>query len=629
MKKCTVLSGFFLFFFFMQLQAQENKNSSVQLYPTHWFAGMKWNKVQLLVRNVKDAFEKVTVSTNYPGVTITKIHSFDNKKYLAIDLTIQASAKPGKVAFQVNGTNTKTSLSWELKPRRKGMGVTYANGVTAKDFIYLLMPDRFSNGNPTNDKVVGYLDTIVNRKDPIKRHGGDLEGVTNQLDYLKELGVTAIWMTPVIENDMPLQSEQAGMMAGYHGYWFTNHYAIDKRLGGEKAYKNLIDAAHAKGIKIIQDAVYNHIGNAHWMYTDAPDKDWINQWTSYTNTNHRDEAIFDPMGNAADKKVMLDGWFVPHLPDLNQRNPYVSNFLIQHALWTVEEFGIDGWRVDTYKYCDEAFLNKVNTALQNDFPTISIFGEAVANTVAGSAYFTKNNMNVAFKHNAPGTTDFPLSYAMMDALNQPFGWTQGVNKLYMTLSQDLLYQTPENNCIFLDNHDMERFVSMIGEDMNKYKMGMNLLFTLRGIPQLYYGTELWMKNFKDPNDGMVRLDFPGGFPNDLRDHRLAGALNPTENTAFQYVTALANFRKNNTALQTGKLMQYLPKDGLYVYFRYDESSTVMIVLNASNNPNTLDWKQYAERTKGFNKAYDVISGEILADKKLLAPMESRVVLLSK
>ena len=326
---------------------------------------------------------------------------------------------------------------------------------------------------------------------------------------------------------------------------------------------------------------------------------------------------------------MLDGWFVPHLPDINQRNPFVANFLIQHALWTVEEFGIDGWRVDTYKYCDEQFLNNVNTALEKDFPTISIFGEAVANTVAGSAYFTKNNMQTSFKHNAPGTTDFPLSYAMMDAINKPFGWTEGVNKLYMTLSQDLMYQAPEKNCIFLDNHDMERFVSMIGSDMNKYKMGMNLLFTLRGIPQLYYGTELWMKNFKDPNDGMVRLDFPGGFPNDEKDKRMVSGRDQTENTAFNYVKTLANFRKTNTALQTGKMMQWLPNDGLYVYFRYDQGSTVMIILNTSNKTKSVLLSNYGERTNGFKGFKDVVTGVLGVNKIDLAPMESRVVLLTK
>jgi glycosidase len=607
------------------LQAQSN----IELYPTNWFVGMKWNKVQVIVRNKEHAFSNATIRLNYPGVQLTKVHVLENKKYLALDLLISPSAKPGKLNIQLASADSAAMLTWELKPRRKGMGKTYAQGVSAKDFIYLLMPDRFSNGDTSNDQLAAYTDKVVNRKDPIKRHGGDLQGVTNNLDYLNNLGVTALWMTPVLENDMPLQSEQAGMMAGYHGYWFTNHYAIDKRLGGENAYKKLIDAAHAKGIKIIQDAVYNHVGNEHWMYKDAPAKDWINHWPTYTNTNHRDEAIFDAMGNAADKKVMLDGWFVPHLPDINQRNPYVANFLIQHALWTVEEFGIDGWRVDTYKYCDEQFLNNVNAALEKDFPTISIFGEAVANTVVGSAYFTKNNMQTTFKHNAPGTTDFPLSYAMMDAINKPFGWTEGVNKLYMTLSQDILYKAPEKNCIFLDNHDMERFVSMIGSDMNKYKMGMNLLLTLRGIPQLYYGTELWMKNFKDPNDGMVRLDFPGGFPNDEKDKRLASGRNQTENTAFNYVKTLANFRKNNTALQTGKMMQWLPNDGLYVYFRYDQGSTVMVVLNTANKEKTLLFSNYGERTRGFNAYTDVITGQKGGVTMQLSAMESRVVLLTK
>jgi len=607
------------------LQAQSN----IELYPTNWFVGMKWNKVQVIVRNKEQAFSNAKVQLNYPGVQLTKVHALENKKYLALDLLISPTAKPGKVNIQLASADSAAMLTWELKSRRIGMGKTYAQGVNAKDFIYLLMPDRFSNGDTSNDQLAAYTDKVVNRKDPIKRHGGDLQGVTNNLDYLHNLGVTAIWMTPVLENDMPLQSEQAGMMAGYHGYWFTNHYAIDKRLGGENAYKRLIDAAHSKGIKIIQDAVYNHVGNEHWMYKDAPAKDWINHWPTYTNTNHRDEAIFDAMGNASDKKVMLDGWFVPHLPDINQRNPYVANFLIQHALWTVEEFGIDGWRVDTYKYCDEQFLNNVNAALENDFPTISIFGEAVANTVAGSAYFTRNNMQVAFKHNAQGTTDFPLSYAMMDAINKPFGWTEGVNKLYVTLSQDLLYQAPEKNCIFLDNHDMERFVSMIGSDMNKYKMGMNLLLTLRGIPQLYYGTELWMKNFKDPNDGMVRLDFPGGFPSDEIDKRLASGRDEIENVAFNYVKTLANFRKNNTALQTGKMMQWLPNDGLYVYFRYDEGSTIMVVLNTDAKEKMVSLSNYAERTNGFNAFSDVLTGQKGGTTFQLAPMESRVVLLTK
>ena len=597
------------------------------LYPTGWFTGMKWNKVQVMVKGEYEGFKKEKVRINYPGVQLQKIHQFENGKYLALDLVIAANAKPGNVRIEfINGAKSH-AVQWPLKARRSGIGKNFAQGISSKDFVYLLMPDRFSNGNISNDKVAGYRDTVVNRKDPIKRHGGDLEGVVNKLDYLKDLGVTAIWMTPVLENDMPLESEQAGMMAGYHGYWFTNHYAVDKRLGGDEGYRKMIAAAHARGIKIIQDAVYNHVGIEHWFYKDAPAKDWINQWKDYTNTNHREEAILATNGNAADKKIMLDGWFVPHLPDINQRNPYVANFLIQHALWTVEEFGIDGWRVDTYKYCDEQFLNNINAALEKEFPSITIFGEAVANTVAGSAYFTQNNMQSAFKHNAQGTTDFPLSYAMMEAVNKPAGWTDGVNKLYMTLAQDLLYKAPEKNCIFFDNHDMERFVSVIGEDYNKYKMGMNLLFTMRGIPQLYYGTEVWMKNFKNPNDGMVRLDFSGGFTGDAENKFLASGRNKREQEAFEYVKKLANFRKSSSALQTGKIMQWLPKDGVYIYFRYDQQQTVLTIMNTSDKSRAINLGDYAERTAGFNGSINILNNEKQGRLFSVEPGGSMVLLL--
>ncbi len=598
-----------------------------KVYPTGWFVGMKWNKVQVIVQGTYEGFNQEKVRVNYPGVQLQKVHQFENSKYLALDLLVAPSAKPGNVPIEFIQHNKVHAINWPIKARRANPGKDFAQGITQKDFVYLLMPDRFSNGDPTNDRIKEYKDTSCNSASPILRHGGDLQGIQNHLDYLNDLGVTAVWLTPVIENDMPLQNEQAGMVAGYHGYWFTNHYAIDKRFGGDAAYKNLINAAHAKGIKIIQDAVYNHIGIEHWMYKDAPSKDWVNQWDKYTSSNHRDEALYDIHGSTADKKVMLDGWFVPHLPDINQRNPFVANYLIQHALWTVEEYGIDGWRVDTYKYCDEAFLNKVNAALENDFPTITIVGEAVANTVTGSAYFAKNNMQPAFKHNLQSLLDFPLSYSMMDAINQPFGWTNGVNKLYMTLSQDFLYKAPEKNWIFLDNHDTERFISMIDQDMNKFKMGMNLLFTLRGTPHLYYGTEVWMKNFKDPNDGMVRLNFPGGFNDQQSNKFLASGRNKTEEEAFNYVKKLANYRKNNTALQSGKLMQWIPKDGVYVYFRYDADQTFMIVFNTSKDVKEVNLNNFLERTKNYSKGVDVISDKQYGTAFSIGPKESMVLKL--
>ena len=289
--------------------------------------------------------------------------------------------------------------------------------------------------------------------------------------------------------------------------------------------------------------------------------------------------------------------------------PIRGQFLIQHAIWSTEEFGVDGWRVDTYKYCDEAFLNKINEALLKEYPQLTVFGEAWTNTVTGSAYFTRNNMNVPFKHNAEGVTDFPLNAAIMATLNQPFGWTEGVNKLYMTLAQDILYQQPLSNCIFLDNHDMDRFYSVAGENMNKFKQGIGLLLTLRGIPQMYYGTEILMKNFKNPSDAMVRLDFPGGFDGDAVNKFNPEGRSALEQEAYNYVKTLAQFRKKSTALTTGKTMQFLPVDGLYVYFRYDNQQTVMCVVNTKESKKTLTLKDFTERTKGFSKTVDILTGK--------------------
>ncbi len=579
-----------------------------QVYPTNWYTGMKWNKVQLIVRGSDKEFYKEKVRISYPGIQLTKVSQFENGKYMALDLVIAASAKPGNVSIEFSKGTKTNSIVWPLKPRREGRGKQFAKGVTSADFVYLIMPDRFSNGDPSNDRFSDMLDTAANRKEPLQRHGGDLQGVTNHLDYIKEMGATTIWLTPVVENDMPAQKESAGMLSGYHGYWFTDQYKIDKRFGGEAAYHTMIDAAHAKGLKVIQDAVYNHIGIEHWFVKDAPAKDWVNQWPGYTGSNHREEAVFDATGSEKDKKIMLDGWFVPHLPDVNQRNPFVSNFLIQHAIWTTEEFGIDGWRVDTYKYCDEVFLNRINNALLKEYPSLTVFGEAWTNTVTGSAYFTRNNMNTAFKHNAQGVTDFPLNGAIMATINQPFGWTEGVNKLYMTQAQDVLYKEPLNNCIFLDNHDMDRFYSVAGEDLDKYKQGIGLLLTLRGIPQLYYGTEVLMKNVKNPSDAMVRFDFPGGFPGDAADKFNSSGRNAKENEAFNFVKTLAAFRKQSAALQTGKTMQYIPNDGVYVYFRYNSQQTIMCVLNTSDQEKQISMENFAERTKDFLEAKEVVTG---------------------
>ena len=622
MKKYFLVVSFFLYAFSLQAQY-------AALYPTHWFTGMHWNKVQIILRGQDADFSKGKPSIQYPGVQLVGVHHFVNGKYLALDIKIDPNAKPGSVQIEIKNAGITHIVEWPLHARREGRGTRFAKGVSSADFVYLLMPDRFSNGDLLNDHFSDLRDTSCDRKELLLHHGGDLKGVANHLDYLQELGITTLWMTPVNENDMPLEKESSGMVSGYHGYWFTDQYKIDKRYGGDLAYKKLIESAHDRGMKIIQDAVYNHVGIEHWMYRDAPSPDWINQWPSYTGSNHKEETVFDVNGTQKDKKQMLDGWFVPHLPDVNQRNPFVANYLIQYAIWATEEYGIDGWRVDTYKYCDEAFENRINDALLREYPNITVFGEAWASSVTGSAYFTRNNMNLPFKHNLLGVTDFQVSFAIADALNQNYGWSSGVNRLHATLAQDILYKNPLNNCIFLDNHDMDRFYSVVGEDMDKYKQGIGLLLTLRGIPQLYYGTEILMKNNKNPSDAMVRFDFPGGFSGDPENKFLSSGRTRLENEAFNFVKNLADFRKKSSALQKGKTMQYLPSEGLYVYFRYDSGQTVMCVLNTSDKEKEIRLTDYAERTNGFKSGKDVISGTIISGNFTLAPKKISIIELSK
>lgn len=605
MKK--TLFGFCLFLFIQSWGAD-----MFGVYPTHWWIGMKNPKLQLMLHGESiGQFTKFS-STN-SAVKIEKVSKAESKNYVFLDLHISVSAKAGVFKINMSGGGMDTEdVFYELKARSKENGKTRAQGVTAKDFIYLMMPDRFSNGDPSNDIISGYRDQTSNRNDKFSRHGGDFAGILNHLDYFNQLGVTTLWLTPVIENDMPLMSEWGNMVAGYHGYWFTDHYNADKRLGGNEGYKNFCNTLHKNGMKVIQDAVYNHVGNHHWFVLDPPMKSWFNTSQGDKGPNHREEVFYDPYASLADKKQMLDGWFVPHLPDLNQRNPFVASFLIQHALWTTEEFGIDGWRVDTYKYCDEEFMNNINIAMEKEFPKVTVFGESWVNSGVANAYFTQNNMITPFKHNARGMLDFQTCFAMLAGMNEPFGWLNGVNKIYTTLSQDVLYKDPMNNCIFFDNHDMDRVFSVIGEDWKKMKMGFNWLLTLRGIPQIYYGTEVLMKNMKVNTDATVREDFPGGWADDkAKDNRFTKeGRSDKQQEAFEYVSRLANFRKNSSAITSGKTMQFIPEDSLYIYFRYDNKQTVMVVANTGDKTIKPDWPQYSERTKGFTQVRNVNSGKI-------------------
>lgn len=610
----------FAFVFLMTLMVSI-QGWAIEAYPSNWFVQMNYNKLQVLLRSTEINFSKATVKVNYPGVQLKKTHAFENKHYIALDIDISALAKPGNVSFAITAEGKTTQMNWPLLPRRKNRGTDFAQGLTSADLVYFLMPDRFSNGDPSNDQLPGLKDQSLNRGEIFLRHGGDLQGVTNHLDYMQKLGVTSLWMTPVVENDMPDRTE--------HGYAATNNYKTETRFGGDKAYLTLSDSLHKRGMKLIQDIVYNHFGRFHFLVQDAPSKDWVHQWPTYTQTHYREQAVFDPYHAAAEAKRMIDGWFTTEMPDINHENPMVEKYLTQNAIWSVETFGVDAFRVDTYKYCNVDVMNRLNKALLDEYPKIFTFGECWVEGVASQAYYVENNFNLPFKSNLKATSDFSLLFGgILPALNEPNGWSNGMIKLYNTLASDFLYKQANNNVIFLDNHDMTRIHSSLGESIPKTKMAYTWLYTCRGIPQLYYGSEILMKGISNP-DGWVRLDFPGGWAGDTKNAFTETGLSADEKDFLHHVQSLGAYRSQSTALKTGKMMQYIPVDGLYVYFRYDNNQTVMCVMNTDTKTRKVEMSNYAERTSAFKGGKDILNGNLIGTTFSIPAMSMQVIELTK
>ena len=618
--------GFLILFSFVSFAHSIQKlktfdPTNIHVYPSNWFVNMNYNKVQVLIRTTNDDFSKAIVQVNYPGIALKGIKNFENGHYIAVDIEISASAKPGNVVFTILMDGKRNQLNWPLLPRRKDRGTAFAQGLTSADLVYFLMPDRFSNGDPSNDRIAGLKDQTLNRDSIFLRHGGDLQGITNHLNYLQKLGVTTLWMTPVVANDMPNRTE--------HGYAATDNYVIEKRFGGEKAYLTLSDSLHRKGMKLVQDIVYNHFGRFHFLVQDAPSKEWVHQWPTYTQTHYREQAVFDPYHSKADAKRMIDGWFTTEMPDINHENADVEKYLTQNAIWSVETFGVDAFRVDTYKYCNVDVMNRINQALLNEYPKIFTFGECWVDGVASQAYYVENNFNLPFKSNLKATSDFSLLFGgIMPALTETNGWSNGVIKLYNTLASDFLYKQPNNNVIFLDNHDMTRIHSSLGESIPKTKIAYAWLYTCRGIPQLYYGSEILMKGISNP-DGWVRLDFPGGWAGDKKNAFTETGLTNEEQDFLHYVQKLGTFRSQSSALKTGGMMQYIPEDGLYVYFRYDKNQTVMCVMNTDNKDRKVQFSNYLERTNGFKGGKNIETGIAIGSIFSIPAMTMQVIELTK
>lgn len=564
--------------------------------PLHWWVGMHNSELQIVLYGSDIGDCEVILPK--AGMHLKKVHQVENKNYLFLDVEVLVNAQAGKYPIELHKNGKKVlTHDYELKNRDKNL--IKAQGVTAADLIYLIMPDRFSNGDPSNDSIIGMRETAVNRDSMYYRHGGDLQGIINNLDYLLDLGVTALWMTPVLTNDMP--------QASYHGYANTENYEIDPRLGTIETYRQLGKELHSRGMKLVHDVVPNHVGLYHWTVIDRPSSDWLHEWDTYTQTTYKDQTMFDPYGTEADKELMEKGWFVESMPDLNHQNEKMQKYITQSHIWWIEEAGVDGFRIDTYPYNDLDFMSKWTDAIRTEFPDFSFFGETWVKSVPNQAYFLggqKVGQEVDTK--LEGVTDFQLNYAIGDALNQEKG---GADRLYSTVSGDYLYPDPLANVIFLDNHDKDRFFSTVGEDIEKYKSAFSWLLTYRGIPQMYYGSEVLMKNFSRP-DGLVRDDFKGGFPGDEVNKFTMQGRTEAENEMFDHVRTLANFRQQSRALQNGKLLHYAPENEVYVYFRYNEKERIMVMMNCSDEQQDVSLARFEEGMKQSSRIKNVLTGQI-------------------
>lgn len=587
--------------------------------PAFWWTGMQMDTIEVLLHGTGIASGKLTLSGE--GATLLKVDKVENPNYLFATLVIDKKSGNYTPIFTFNAGKKKQEIPFPLKQRNSGKNLH--QGINQNDFMYLLMPDRFANGDLSNDNVAGMLQPIAKREIPLERHGGDLQGIINHLDYFEDLNVTALWLNPVYENDQDFES--------YHGYAITDHYAVDRRFGTNSLYKQLVDSCHKRNIKVVKDVVYNHVGLNHWFIKDLPSSDWIHQFDKFTKTNYRAATLLDPYASDYDKDIMRNGWFDVHMPDLNQQNTHLANYLIQNTVWWVENFDLDAVRIDTYAYPDLDFMNNLVKAVRTEYPQILVFGETWVQYATIQNFFTEGlNAVQSQQSSMEAVTDFQVYFALQSALNEGFGWNSGVMKLYYTLAQDFIAKSPNKNVTFLDNHDVDRFFGTVGKDIKKFNVGIDLLMTLRGIPCVFYGTELLMP--EGGNHGILRKDFPGGWPTDSVNKFLATNRTIEENQAFDRIKTLAAWRQNSNAIATGEFKQFIPFDnGVYAYFWYTNNECVMVICNTDKNDHAIDYARFNEILKDYSCGTKVLNGNKLClDSELtLGSMESIIIEFKK
>jgi glycosidase len=615
-----IFSLVFLFSFLTSLSARPSKYEIKRLEPPFWWTGMMNHNVQLLVYgvNIADLIPQI----NYPGLKISEVVKVSNPNYLFIYLKIGADTKPGKLPVDFL-KNNKKEVSYNFQLFERELNSSQRQGFNSSDVMYLITPDRFVNGTPENDNIPGMADTL-NRQNPGGRHGGDIQGISQSLNYLKEMGFTAIWVNPVIENNMPEYS--------YHGYAATDFYKVDARFGTNEEYRQLSLAAKEKGIKMIMDMIFNHCGSEHWWMKDLPSADWINFDGKFVPTNHKRSLNQDPYASKYDKNLFSDGWFVETMPDLNQRNPLMADYLIQNSIWWIENAALNGIRMDTYCYPDKDFMASWTCAVMNEYPNFNTVGEEWSENPAIVAFWQRGKVNPnGYTSCLPGVMDFPLQGALARGLTNPENMhSQGFVEIYQMLANDFLYADPSNLVIFPDNHDMSRFFTQVNEDFGLYKMGITFILTMRGIPQIYYGTEVLMSNPGTTSDGIIRSDFPGGWKGDKINAFNETGLTAQQKEAKAFMKTLLNYRKKSEVLQHGKLMHFAPENGIYAYFRYDENGVVMVVMNKNEEAKLIDRIKFDEVISDYKTGKDIISQKIIDLDKLTIPARSVLVLeLSK
>ena len=601
--------------------------------PTNWFTDMQDPTLQLMVYGKDIKFADVT--TDYPNVKIDSLVRLDSPNYLLVYLNLKG-AKPGEVTLTFSNKNgKKTTKKFQLKARE--MAGADRKGFDISDVLYMLMPDRFAYCKPKKDVIKGMEDQLCNRNEPSLRHGGDLEGLRQHLDYFTDLGVTALWLTPVLENDRPADG---GKHSTYHGYATTDYYRVDPRFGTNEEYKALVDECHKKGLKVVMDMIFNHCGDYHpWAkhtridengktIKDYPSKDWFNSPNYGLQTSYKLTPVLDPYASKVDMKETVDGWFVPSMPDLNQRNPHVIKYLIQNSIWWIETVGIDGIRMDTYPYADRQAMADWMKVLNKEYPNFNTVGETWVTEPAYTAAWQKDSKLSDINSNLKTVMDFAFFDRLSHAKNEETDdWWKGWNRIYNSLCYDYLYTDPSSVMAFIENHDTDRYLGN-GKDSTALKQAYALLLTMKRIPQLYYGTEILMNGTKTETDGNVRQDFPGGFPGDKVNKFTREGRTKAENAMFDWTSRLLHWRQNNDVIINGSQTQFIPQHGVYVLARQHNGKTVLTILNGKKADNQVDVARYAEVIGSHTTATDVLTGATVDLTKNIPLTQRQAMVLS-